>query len=262
MLSLISPQGSMKSTALKTLCPDPEWFHDSFSLSVDAKQIIEQSCGKMLVEVADLKGYGTKDTEHIKAILSSSVDTARLAYGRETQEVPRQFIFAATTNVDAFLRDPTGSRRFWPVEVGVFDIIRLTEDRDQLWAEAAAMEAAGGSIRLPPELWAAAGQVQDARTIDDPFFDALEALLGPEEEGKVTNQMIWEKLDILLDRQNNWALGAAMQKLKFGKRKLHTGNGQEKLNGWCRPANIAIPKALKWFFKDPSGEHQHEGDQF
>jgi predicted P-loop ATPase len=31
--------------------------------------------------------------------------------------------------------------RYWPVKVGVFDLGKLSRDRDQLWAEAAVREA-------------------------------------------------------------------------------------------------------------------------
>ncbi|RKG92063.1 VapE domain-containing protein [Corallococcus terminator] len=56
-----------------------------------------------------------------------------LQHGR--RQVAEQRL-VGTTNDDAYLRDPTGHRRFWPVRCSHIDIEGLRNDRDQLWAEA------------------------------------------------------------------------------------------------------------------------------
>ena len=150
MVVLESPtQGTDKSSALATLAVHDEWFSDDLPLNVEGKRVIEALRGKWIIEAAELSGMRKADVEHVKALLSRTVDRGRLSYDRIVSNVPRQAIFVATTNSEKYLRDTSGNRRFWPVRVDRFDVKALRRDRDQLWAEAAAREASGvrsGSI--------------------------------------------------------------------------------------------------------------------
>jgi len=46
-----------------------------------------------------------------------------------------------TTNQESFLFDPTGSRRFWPINCTQIDLDLLKDWREQLWAEAMDLES-------------------------------------------------------------------------------------------------------------------------
>ncbi len=155
-------QGSLKSSAVKALSPDEAWVTDDLALDASTQKVIEQTRGKWIVEMSELKGRrGSRD--HVKSALSRQVDEARGAYMREVEIVPRQFISFATVNDLQYLSDPTGNRRFWPVAIVRFDVETLKLERDQLWAEGATIEATGASIRLDESLWADAAVEQDGR---------------------------------------------------------------------------------------------------
>ncbi len=180
MLILESPQGTDKSSGLRALAFNEDWFTDDLPLHGDTRRLMEATAGKWIVEAGELKGMGKGDVAALKACLSRQRDEARMAYGHKSERVQRQFVIIGTTNeTEGYLRDSTGNRRFWPVRVQRFNLERLRADRDQLWAEAAEAEALGESIRLDPRLYEAAAVEQEARLSgDDPLVDMLHRALG------------------------------------------------------------------------------------
>lgn len=169
---------------------------------------------------------------------SRRVDRARMAYAMTTTEAPRQCVFFATTNDSHYLRDQTGNRRFWPVRIEKFDLVRLEADRDQLWAEAAHREAKGESIRLPEALWEAAAEQQALRMVENAFLPELDDLLRDTEgnpmEGKVAVRELMAALELPPARNNQYQteqVAAAMRQLGWRKPdnkdgKLRVGSGR------------------------------------
>lgn len=114
VLMLVGPQGSGKSTFIKKL--GKSWFSDTF-LTVQGKEALEQIQGAWLIEIAELSGLRKAEIESVKHFISKSEDSFRPAYARTSEIYPRQCVFFGTTNDSEFLRDPTGNRRFMPVDV-------------------------------------------------------------------------------------------------------------------------------------------------
>jgi Virulence-associated protein E-like domain len=196
MLILEQPQqGTEKSSALAVLAVREDWFTDDLPLNVEGKRVIEVLRGRWIVEAAELSGMKKADVGHLNALLSRQIDRGRMAYGRLPIEMSRQCIVIGTTNKREYLRDTTGNRRFWPIMIVQFDLDALRRDRDQLWAEAAAREAKGESIRLARELWPEAAKEQRQRLADDPFVAVLANHLG-HLEGKIKACDVWEILNL------------------------------------------------------------------
>jgi predicted P-loop ATPase len=221
MLVLEQPkQGTEKSTALAVLAVHDDWFSDDMPLTLEGKRVIEMIRGRWIIEAAELSGMKKADVEHVKTVLSRRVDRARMAWGRLTSEAPRQCVMIGTTNKSEYLRDTTGNRRFWPVLVKRFDLAALRRDRDQLWAEAAAREAKGESIRLARHLWPDATKQQEERLADDPFVAVLAAHLDGL-EGKIRSVDVYEILNLH---------GAQLTPEVF----IRTAEAMKRL-GWKRP---------------------------
>lgn len=238
MLVLESSQGLQKSSAIKMLCPRDEWFSDDLPLNVDSKQIIERTAGKMIVEASDLSGMGRAGIEQLKAMLSRPVDgPVRLAYARLPIERPRQFILIGTTNSHTYLKDGTGNRRFWPMRVVNFDLELLKANRDQMWAEAAQLEAQGVAHRLPQELWADA-EVQQLRRLSSDSWEAiLEEKLPRDRVQRHMPHELFAMLGIPVvsqDERHTERLEAMMQRMGF--KKLPMRRGKVVARGWVREA--------------------------
>ena len=172
VLTLVGPQGVGKSTIFAKL--GGQWFSDALTITdMRDKTGAEKLLGNLIVEIAELAGLRKMDAETVKGFVSRTDDKYRAAYGRTVESHPRQGIIVGSTNAtEGFLRDPTGNRRWWTVNVtgeGVTPVATLTdEDLQQIWAEAVHYEKAGEKLYLTGEVAEAALEAQaEAVEADD-----------------------------------------------------------------------------------------------
>lgn len=143
-LVLRGAQGIKKSLTGRRLAMAEEFFCETVTDITDAKTTSEQIGGKWIVELGELAGIKGKELEAVKAALTAQKITVRQAYAHFPIDQPRSCVFIATTNERNFLTDPTGNRRFLPVECDVekdrkgWDTASTKELREfieQAWAE-------------------------------------------------------------------------------------------------------------------------------
>lgn len=178
---LVGAQGVGKSTILKKL--GGPWFSDNFH-AVQGKDAIEQIQGVWIMEIGELAGLKKAEVEAIKSYISTIEDRCRLAYARRVESFPRQCIFFGTTNNSSFLNDPTGNRRFWPIEVSgaataaknLFTELDKSEI-GQIWAEAVTLYKAGEKLFLGAELERYAYGVQTQHSERDERLGAVQEYL-------------------------------------------------------------------------------------
>ena len=169
MLTLRGAQGLGKSSFIGLL--GGKWFSDTMT-TVQGKEAYEQLHGVWIMEVGELAGMRKAEVEAIKLFLSKRTDRFRPAYGRRTQEFPRQCIFIGSTNETQFLRD-TENRRFWVVDTpnepprDFWE--ELTPDTiAQIWAEAVELYKKGEKLYLPRDVEKMARDVQERYEEENP----------------------------------------------------------------------------------------------
>jgi predicted P-loop ATPase len=173
MLVLEGEQGKRKSSSLRAIFGS-KWFVET-SESPSSKDFYQVIQGAWGVEIGEMDSFSKGDVTSVKTAITRRVDKFRAPYERVPRSYRRECVFAGTTNEHQYLRDATGGRRFLPVRTdGEARIDLITDNRDQLWAEAVAMFGEGFQWwELPAE----AAEEQAARYVGDSWEGRVEAWL-------------------------------------------------------------------------------------
>lgn len=183
---LVGGQGVGKSTAVMSMAPSPDHFGE-LDFERDEVDLIRQLRGKLLLEMPELRGMRGKDQRALKSFVARAVDEWVPKYLEDTTRLPRRCLFIGTTNESEFLDDPTGERRWLPIEVGALDIDAIMRDCEQLWAEGIVRFQANGVE------WQ---QAQDLARDEHHKFKELDPWTGPVEAflaknpGPVTSEAV------------------------------------------------------------------------
>lgn len=176
---LTGAQGLGKTTLIQKL--GRQWFNNSIE-SFEGKEAAELLQGVWIVEIGEMSAYSRSDVKIIKGFLSRTEDVYRAAYARKAERHPRRCVFFGTSNDDQYLKDPTGGRRFWPIDCGIQpqkklvfpdperpEMTVLDDEIDQIWAEAVVRWRLGEALHLPDELEKEAKRQQELHREVDPW---------------------------------------------------------------------------------------------
>lgn len=254
MLILEGKQDAGKSSLLRALCPIPEWFSDT-PIDLGNKDMFQALRGKWIIEIPELDGFRGKDATRIKSYISSPVDNFRKSYGSKNEDVPRQSVFAGSTNERHYLHDASGNVRFWPVRVPngekvAFDA--MARDRDQIWAEALSYYQDGAAWHITDDkLQRLAHAEQSQREEEDVWMwkvrEWFDSPLGRADslKGVTTGHVLKEALKVQEDKQGRpeqTRVGIILGKLGF-----------EHVPGSDRPR--------RYRFEDLATEKAEDGEQ-
>lgn len=197
---LAGPQGLGKSTFLRLL--GRRWYSDSLQ-TFEGKEASEMIQGVWINEIGELTGMSKSEANAVKQFLSRTEDIYREPFGRRTSNYPRRCVFFGTTNDVEFLKDRTGNRRFWPVDVGqqpptksVFT--QLEDEVPQIYAEAFVYWQLGEPLYLSGQAEAEAREQQEIHRESS----AKEGVIREFVERRVPQR--WEKRSIA-ERRLYWS---------------------------------------------------------
>lgn len=255
MMTIIGSQGCGKSTFVRRLAMNDDWFCDSLS-SLEGEKAAEKLRGKWIIEMGELLGVKkAKDVEAVKSFLTTQCDTYRPPYERRTEDRPRSCIFVGTTNSKHFLTDQTGNRRYLPIVArpefkrkSIFNdwSENVAGDFVQAWGEAMDLYYhAGGKPRLilSRENQKEAEYMQGLFLEEEPIIGIVQNWLDETKYKRVCTAMIYrEALDGLgsipkkmsnilsdvMDKIDGWHLMKGKQRVEgYGIQKAYERDEQD-----------------------------------
>ena len=144
---LVGKGGVGKTRLVAALAPGDE-YATRIDLSNPDADMARKLRGRLVAEIAELRGLHTKGSEAIKDFISATKDEWVPKYREFATSVLRRFTLIGTTDKEEFLSDDAGNERRWlPMRVGDLagvDIDAVVRDREQLWAEGAERYMMGG----------------------------------------------------------------------------------------------------------------------
>ncbi|ELK38796.1 hypothetical protein D478_27831, partial [Brevibacillus agri BAB-2500] len=166
----------------------------------EASEMIQ---GVWINEIGELTGMSKSEANAVKQFLSRTEDIYREPFGRRTSNYPRRCVFFGTTNDSEFLKDRTGNRRFWPVDVGLQPptksvFTQLEDEVPQIYAEAFVYWQLGEPLYLSGQAEAEAQEQQEIHRESS----AKEGVIREFVERRVP--VGWEKRS-LSERRMYWA---------------------------------------------------------
>jgi len=147
---LLGKQGAGKSTFWKYLASN-SWFCDTWQPKDLDLYMAIQCCWIYEIAELDRVSPNSEKAAKLKALLSSSEDRFKRPYGKAIGNYPRPSILVSSCNRRDFLNDPTGSRRYWVIDLEDrnIDNLKVFRDRDRIWKAAALQYKEGMILDLP-----------------------------------------------------------------------------------------------------------------
>ncbi len=240
---LIGEQGIGKSPYLREALPPelPELFSDALRFDGFAEAQVQAVLGRLIVEIPEMAGRRRAEIERIKAFITRQDDgSTRLPYARNTEPLPRRFIIVGTTDKPNDLpNDPSGNRRFVPIELkhgANVEAFFADGTREMIWAEAFQLASGKGGepperANLPRELMAMQRkQAELHRDRDDMLEDAVANLA----KVPMTMGEIREKLGEGFNNYSEQRIGAALRNCDWKRRQRRDAGERRVL--WEPPA--------------------------
>lgn len=123
LVLLSRKQGKYKSTWLGSMIPQHlrlKYYYPN-SFNVHNKDHLKFLATRMIINLDEMESYNKTDIGAMKSVITYPQVSLRLPYGRTDIDAKRRASFCGSINNRQFLRDETGSRRWFVIEIDGLD---------------------------------------------------------------------------------------------------------------------------------------------
>lgn len=168
-------QGIGKTSWFWSLMPNHRDFGiEGVTLDPSNRDSVKIAVSKWLVELGELDATFKKaDIEALKAFITKSEDDLFLRYARSVSTYPRRTVYFGSVNLDTFLYDDTGNRRFWVVRCSDQLNARHGLDMQQVWAHVYQAYLDGEPWVPTREEWGKINESNKQFEVNTPFYELI-----------------------------------------------------------------------------------------
>lgn len=218
ILVLVGKGDIQKSRWLEHLVPNKDWFKGGMILRTEKTDSIMAATASWIVELGELDAtFARSDQSAMKAFITEDKDRYRAPYDHCVETHARRSVYCGSVNDVRFLRDETGSRKYWPIEVDACDVEALMEmDIKQIWAQVLFAERNGVTHWLDDSTKKSLAKEQARFENRSPLIDRLQAVWKPDwsMKSKVGNDEIRDAI-----RPDKWTRAETCEVLAFIRRR-------------------------------------------
>lgn len=184
VLVLEGLQGARKTSAIEALGGD---FYSSTQIVLGDKDSKMIAAANWFVDLPDTNFM--KKTN--RGFITQREDTYRPPFGAAVQKTPRRCVFIASSMNDLQYTEEE-ERRYWSVLCTSVDLVALMRDRDQLWAEAAAISLAAADCPDCRRSTDTVARQAPRCVVHRWWLDAEEEKIAMEEASKRVQDVPWK----------------------------------------------------------------------
>lgn len=230
---LIGAQGIRKSSFVEALALERNFFQH-IDFQKEDKELAKLIRGRTVIEVPEMVGLTKRQAGELKAFLALDTDVTRVLYSDDQFYYVRRCLIFMTTNKKQFLDDPTGNRRYAPIEVTRCDEEMLKRDLLQLYAEGRVIFERDGGKKLHEDVEAITQYKNAKYNVAEAWTDELEDILEVYGNKFISLQEVKGKLGFedcsRFTQKHRAQLDTAMDKLGWEPCRIRLNN--HRLHGW------------------------------